>query len=191
VPDLVRPQAGRIRAKRGLIQNLRFLSAGRGTAKANLRRSDRSWRSRREPRVTVPLDDLARARIGDAPRPELQSARGSMHPVDHVVADVHRVGAVGQHIDLESVSKSRGFECLVPPVSRLRAAPSLRPPGAPESTQYWIGFTGSLTAALGSFFSSRCRRRIALHHRFADRHACNRRNSARRIPRRGSSYRGL
>ena len=30
--------------------------------------------------------------------------------------------------------------------------------GAPESTQYWIGVTGSLTAAAGSFFTRRCRR---------------------------------
>jgi len=36
-------------------------------------------------------------------------------PIDHVVADVHGVGAVGEDGDLEGVAESGGFEGLVPP----------------------------------------------------------------------------
>ena len=38
-----------------------------------------------------------------------------MDPVDHVVADVHRVGAHGQQLDLEGVAIAGGLERLVPP----------------------------------------------------------------------------
>ena len=38
-----------------------------------------------------------------------------MHPVDHVVADVERIGVGRQHLDDESVRESRGLEGLVPP----------------------------------------------------------------------------
>ena len=60
------------------------------------------------------LQDLAGARIrhrsAGAP-----AARRAMDPVDHVVADVHRVGAVGEHRDLEAVAEAGRFECLAPP----------------------------------------------------------------------------
>ena len=42
-----------------------------------------------------------------------------MHPVDHAVADVHRVGAVGQHVHLEPVAEARRVERLRPPARAL------------------------------------------------------------------------
>ena len=69
------------------------------------------------------LDDLAGARIGDRAA-RTPAARRAVHPVDHVVADVHRIGAVGQHVDLERVAEARGFERLVPPRRAFDAAPS-------------------------------------------------------------------
>ena len=67
----------------------------------------------------VALDDLAGARIDDAAavRP---SAGRAMDPVDHVVADVHRVGVGGQHLDLERVAEAGRLERLVPPRRALR-----------------------------------------------------------------------
>src|SRR5215470_10514679 len=38
-----------------------------------------------------------------------------MHPVDHVVADIHRIGAFGQRVHLKGVAESGSFERLVPP----------------------------------------------------------------------------
>ena len=60
------------------------------------------------------LDDLAGARIGDRSA-GAPAARRAVDPVDHVVADVHRIGAVGQHRDLEAVAEAGRFERLVPP----------------------------------------------------------------------------
>ena len=42
-----------------------------------------------------------------------------MHPVDHVVADVHRIGIRRQHPDLKRVTKTGCFESLIPPRSSL------------------------------------------------------------------------
>ena len=64
------------------------------------------------------LDDLAGARIGDRAA-EAPAARGAVHPVDHVVADVHGVGALGQHGHLEGIAEAGGFEGLVPPACAL------------------------------------------------------------------------
>ena len=60
------------------------------------------------------LDDLAGARIdhGLAGGP---AAGGAVDPVDDVVADVQRVGALRQHLDLEGVNEARGLERLAPP----------------------------------------------------------------------------
>ena len=38
-----------------------------------------------------------------------------MDPVDHVVADVHGVGAVGEDVDFEGIAEAGGLERLVPP----------------------------------------------------------------------------
>ena len=99
------------------------------------------------------------------------AARRAMHPVDHVVADVHGVGAVGQHVHLEGVAEAGGLEGLVPPAGAFeqRLLHVFRRAGVHPVLD---GLRpGSLTAALGSFFSRRWRRTIALHHRFADGHA--------------------
>ena len=40
-----------------------------------------------------------------------------MHPVDHVVANVHRVGVRRQHLDLKRVAKTSGLKRLIPPRS--------------------------------------------------------------------------
>jgi len=43
-----------------------------------------------------------------------------VHPVDHVVADIHRVRALRQDLDLEGVAKADGLERLVPPAGSLQ-----------------------------------------------------------------------
>ncbi len=61
------------------------------------------------------LDDLAGAGIGDgfaiAP-----AAGGAVNPLDHVVADVHGVGAFGQDFDAKGVPETGSLKCLRPPV---------------------------------------------------------------------------
>src|SRR5665213_2045119 len=60
------------------------------------------------------LDDFARARVrhGRAGRP---AARGPVNPVDHVVADIHGVRSLGQHLHDEGVAEARRRERLLPP----------------------------------------------------------------------------
>ena len=60
------------------------------------------------------LDDLAGARIRER-RARAPAARRAVDPVDHVVADVHRVGALGQQLHLKRVAIAGGLERLVPP----------------------------------------------------------------------------
>ena len=64
--------------------------------------------------VHIPLDDLPGARVADrtAVGP---AARPAVRPMDHVVADVLRVGAGRQDFDPERVDESRRLERLVPP----------------------------------------------------------------------------
>ena len=62
----------------------------------------------------VPLDDLARPRVGDG-RAVAPAARGAVDPLDDVVAHVHHVGGVRQHLHLEGVSVAGGGEGVVPP----------------------------------------------------------------------------
>ena len=62
------------------------------------------------------LDDFAGARVGDA-RAIRPSARGAMHPLDHVIADVHEVGAFRHQLEAERVAIARRFERLVPPAA--------------------------------------------------------------------------
>ena len=65
------------------------------------------------------FDDLARARIRDgiAIGP---STRGAMHPLDDVVADIHRVSIRGQDFDAKCVAVSGSFERLVPPARAVK-----------------------------------------------------------------------
>ena len=60
------------------------------------------------------LDDLAGARIADAAA-GAPAARRSVHPVDHVVADVERADAFGQQLDAEGIAIAGRLERLVPP----------------------------------------------------------------------------
>ncbi len=64
------------------------------------------------------LDDFAGARIGDGAA-GTPAARRTVDPVDHVVADVHRVGVGRQHVHLEGVTEPGGLECLIPPAGAL------------------------------------------------------------------------
>ena len=73
-----------------------------------------SCRMRSEPEGDVALQDLARARI-DQRVAVGPAARGAMHPVHDVVADVHRVGVLGQDADLVGVAEARPLEGLLPP----------------------------------------------------------------------------
>ena len=60
------------------------------------------------------LDDLAGAGIDDGVA-VAPAARITMHPLDHVVANVHGVGAFGEDFDDEGVFEAGGLEGLVPP----------------------------------------------------------------------------
>ncbi len=60
------------------------------------------------------LDDLAGAGIVDRAA-EAPAARGAVDPVDHVVADIHGIGALGQHGDFEGIAEAGGFKGLIPP----------------------------------------------------------------------------
>ncbi len=110
--DLVRRELADA-LERGLVQQRRPLVAvdvRRGQALEDhvvLAIAQRPERHRR-------LDDLAGARIGDRAA-GAPAARRSVDPVDHVVADVHRVGALGQDVHLERVAEARGLERLIPP----------------------------------------------------------------------------
>ena len=112
VADLVRCELADA-FQRGLVEERRLLGAGR------------VWRQQPlEDHVVLPIAEraerdcrfeyLAGARIGEAAA-RAPAARRAMDPVDHVVADVHRVGALRQHVDLEAVAETGGFERLVPP----------------------------------------------------------------------------
>ena len=72
----------------------------------------RAQRSQRH----LAFDDLARPRIDHAfavgPSPGV-----AMHPLDHVVANVHRVRALRQHLDPECIAIACSLEGLVPPAS--------------------------------------------------------------------------
>ena len=63
--------------------------------------------------ASLKLQNLG-ARVGHAAA-RAPAARRAVHPVDHVVADVHRVGVARQHLDDEGVAEAGGFERLVPP----------------------------------------------------------------------------
>ncbi len=65
-----------------------------------------------------PFQDLARARIDHA-CPVAPPARGPVHPVDHVVANVLGVGPGGQLPDLKCVAESGGLEGRIPPARAL------------------------------------------------------------------------
>ena len=62
------------------------------------------------------------------PPPYRPATRRAVHPVDHVVADVHRVRIGRQHFDLKGVAEAGRLECLVPPRGAFdeRAANRLR-----------------------------------------------------------------
>ena len=60
------------------------------------------------------FDDLPGARVGygAAVGP---AAGGAVYPVDHIVAHVHGVCALGEYFYLKGVLIAGGFKCLVPP----------------------------------------------------------------------------
>ena len=61
------------------------------------------------------FDDFACTWIGNrfAVAP---AARRAMHPLDHVVADVHRICAFRQHFNLEGILEAGSFKGSAPPV---------------------------------------------------------------------------
>ena len=70
----------------------------------------RAQRSERD----VALDDLAGARVLDAGA-VAPAARGGVQPLDDVVADIERIGALRHQLDAEGVAVAGGFEGLRPP----------------------------------------------------------------------------
>ena len=62
----------------------------------------------------VPFDDLASAGVGHR-RSVAPAARGSVDPLDHVVADVERVRSRRQHLDTEGILEAGPLEGIVPP----------------------------------------------------------------------------
>src|SRR5580698_1306971 len=112
VSDLMRGKLADAR-ERGLIENFRALvpeDVGRKETFENhviLTVAERAERH-------GAFDNLARAGIGNRAA-GAPAARRAVHPVDHVVANVHGVGVGGQHGDFESVAETSGFKRLVPP----------------------------------------------------------------------------
>ena len=95
------------------------------------------------------------------------AARGAVHPVDHVVADVHGVGAVGQHGDLEGIAEAGGFEGLVPPARAFdqRLAHVFRRAGVHP---IFDGLHGLADGGGGVLLFQAVAAHVALHHRLAD-----------------------
>ena len=60
------------------------------------------------------FQDLARSRVHDR-RTVRPAPRRAVHPLDDVVAHIHRVGARGQHLDTIGVAVAGRLECLRPP----------------------------------------------------------------------------
>ena len=71
------------------------------------------------------LDDLSRARIGDRLTIRPTSCR-AVDPIDHVVADVERVGAGGQDLGAERVNEARRVERSAPPADAVAQGRSNR-----------------------------------------------------------------
>ena len=67
------------------------------------------------PERHLPLDNFPRPRIDDAfaIRP---AARRAMHPLNHVVAQIHRVRALRHHLDAKRIPVSCCLKRLLPPV---------------------------------------------------------------------------
>src|ERR1019366_1612989 len=112
------------------------------------------------------LDDLAGARVGDGAA-HAPAAGGAVDPVDHVVADVHGVGAVGEDGDLEGVAESGGFEGLVPPTGAFDegAADVLGRAGVDPILD---GLDGVGDGGGGILFLEAVAAQVALDHGFAD-----------------------
>ena len=113
VADFMRRQLSQAR-QHHLLHDLRdqrfIISVRRGQSFGDQKILPVTQRAKRNPA----LDDLAGARIADrrAIRP---AARRAMHPLDHVVANIHRIGAGGHQLDAKRILVADGFECLVPP----------------------------------------------------------------------------
>ena len=60
------------------------------------------------------FDDFAGARIDDR-RSVRPAARGAMHPLNNVVAQIHQVRAFGHEFDAKGVLVPGGFKRLIPP----------------------------------------------------------------------------
>jgi len=63
------------------------------------------------------FDDFASA--GSVTASHSSSAGDAIDPLDHVVANIHRIGAFGEDFDAKCILESRGFEGLHPPVGSL------------------------------------------------------------------------
>ena len=98
----------------------------------------------------VSFDNFAGARINDtsAVRP---AARGAMHPLDDVIAQIHRIGAFGQQFHVERVFVPGSFKRLIPPARALekRGADGFR--RAPVEVIN-DGFNGLAHGRAGNFF---------------------------------------
>ena len=115
------------------------------------------------------LYDLAGARIGYGGA-RAPSACGAMHPVDHVVANVHGVSAIGEHVDLKCIAKSRGLECLVPPPRAFKQG-ILDVVGRARVHPISDGLDGLAHRGRGIFLFEAMPPDVALHHGLADRRA--------------------
>ena len=115
----------------------------------------------------VPLDDFSRARI-DYSRAIRPSARRAMHPLDHVVAQVHHVRAFRQQLHAKRIFVARGLKRLVPPARPLqqRRANRLRRAAVQVIHE---GLHRVAHRRRGIFFLQPVPRHKPLHNRLADR----------------------
>ena len=90
----------------------------------------------------VPFDDLAGAGVGHR-RSVAPTARESVDPLDHVVANVERVRPGRQHLDTEGVLETGALESGIPPASSVeqRGPDGLRRPRVEVVDDGLHGFT--------------------------------------------------
>ena len=104
----------------------------------------------------VALDHLAGARVDHAAAVGPAAGR-AVDPLDDVVADVERVGALGQQLDAEGVAKARRLERRAPTSRRPRRRRRAPARGSPDRRSRRSARGPAESAAAGSRLASRWR----------------------------------
>src|SRR6516165_11944621 len=98
----------------------------------------------------MPFDDFPGTRIDNTCTIGPATGR-AMHPLNDVVAQIHRIGTLGQELNPKSVPVAGRFEGLIPPVGTLKKRGTNRL-GRSAVEAVDDGLHRFATAAPGSFF---------------------------------------